>query len=89
MYADLVLYNGDFHTMDSRRPKAAAVAIRDGRFVAVADQGEDLRDLLAPHGQAVDLQGRTVTPGFVDAHIHFLSYGLSLQEIDLAAVPTL
>ncbi|RME50888.1 MAG: amidohydrolase, partial [Caldilineae bacterium] len=33
--------------------------------------------------------GRTVTPGFVDAHIHFLSYGLSLQEIDLAAVPTL
>ena len=37
----------------------------------------------------IDLGGRTVTPGFIEAHIHFLSYGLSLNRIDLMEVPCL
>jgi predicted amidohydrolase YtcJ len=88
MQATLVLYNGDVHTMDADTPCAQAIAITGNRVLAVGDDAE-VRALLAPNGEAVDLQGRTVTPGFTDSHLHFLSYGLSLKEIDLAEVPTL
>lgn len=86
--ADLVFYNGNIHTMDPARPQATAVAILGDRFVSVGADDE-MRGLLIPHGQAVDLRGQTVTPGFINAHIHILSYGLSLAEIDLANTPSL
>ena len=88
MQADLVLYNGDIHTMDAATPRAQAIAIAGNQVLAVGSDAE-IRALLAPKGQAVDLHGRTVVPGFTDAHLHFMSYGLSLKEIDLAKVPTL
>ncbi len=88
MQADLVLLNGNFHTMDRQRPRAAAAAIAGDRFLA-AGSNEEMQALLAPGGRVVNLRGATVVPGFIDAHIHFLSYGLSLQEIDLSGVATL
>ena len=88
MKADQVLLNGNIHTMDPQQPQASAVAIAGDRFLAVGSDAE-MRALLAPGGREVDLGGATVVPGFIDAHIHFLSYGLSLQEIDLSGAPTL
>ena len=88
MQADQVLLNGNIHTMDPQQPHASAVAIAGDRFLAVGSDAE-MRALLAPGGREVDLGGATVVPGFIDAHIHFLSYGLSLQEIDLSGAPTL
>ena len=88
MQADLVLFNGNIHTMDAGRPRVSAVAIAGDRFVATGSDSE-VRPLLAPGGRAVDLRGATVVPGFIDAHIHFLAYGLSLQQIDLSGVGTL
>lgn len=88
MQADLVLYNGDIHTMDAATPRAQAMAIAGNRVLAVGSDAE-IRALLAPKGEAIDLQGHTVVPGFTDAHTHFVSYGLSLKEIDLAEVPAL
>ena len=88
MQADVVLYNGDVHTMDAATPRARAIAIAGNRVLAVGSDAE-IRALLAPGGRAVDLLGRTVVPGFTDAHLHFMSYGLSLKQIDLAQVPTL
>ena len=88
MQADLILYNGNVHTLDSARPRGQAIAIAGDRIVAAGDNDE-IRALRAPTGKAVDLQGRTVVPGFTDAHLHFLSYGIGLQEIELAGVPTL
>lgn len=88
MIANLILINGNIHTMDRRRPRAAAVAIRGDRIVAVGGDAE-MRQLLAPGGRAVDLGGRTVAPGLIDAHLHFLSYGLSLAAIDLIGVSSL
>ena len=88
MQADLVLLDGKIHTMDARRPRASAVAIAGDRFLAVGSDRE-MQALLAPGGRVVELRGATVVPGFIDAHIHFLSYGLSLQEIDLSGVPSL
>jgi predicted amidohydrolase YtcJ len=88
MQATLVLYNGDIHTMDAAKPRGQAIAIAGDRVVAVGSNDE-VRALRAPAGKAIDLRGRTVVPGFTDAHLHFLSYGISLKEIDLAGVPTL
>ena len=82
----LILYNGRLHTMDRRQPHASALAIVGDRIVAVGD--DSLRKLAGATTQMIDLGGRTVTPGFIDAHLHFLAYGLSLREIDLINVPT-
>jgi len=88
MQADLALYNGDIHTMDAVTPRARAIAIAGNRVLAVGGDSE-IRALLAQKGRAIDLRGKTVTPGFTDAHLHFMSFGLSLTQIDLAGVPTL
>jgi len=88
MQADLVLYNGNICTMDAAVPRAQAVAIAGNRVLAVGSDAE-MRALLAPKGEVVDLRGRTVVPGFTDCHLHFMSYGLSMKRIDLAEVPTL
>ena len=87
MQADSVLYNGDIHTMDAARPSAQAIAINGNRVLATGNDDE-MRALLAPGGKAVDLLGRIVVPGFTDSHLHFMSYGLSLMQIDLAEVDT-
>jgi predicted amidohydrolase YtcJ len=88
MHADLVLTNGTIYTMDKRAPRAQALAIAGDRILAVGDNTE-MRGLLAPGGRVINLAGRTVTPGLIDAHLHFLSYGLSLQRIDLMEIPSL
>jgi hypothetical protein len=74
--------------MDSATPRAQAIAIAGNRVLAVGGDSE-MRALLDPEGVAINLNGRTVVPGFTDAHLHFMSYGLSLQQVDLAEVPTL
>ncbi|MCP4539000.1 MAG: amidohydrolase [Chloroflexi bacterium] len=88
MQADLILYNGNIHTMDDAAPHVQSVAITGNRVVAVGSDAE-MRRLRSPEGKEINLQGRTVAPGFIDAHLHFMSYGLSSKEIDLAKVPTL
>jgi predicted amidohydrolase YtcJ len=88
MQADLILYNGNIHTMNPAAPRSQAIAIAGDRVVAVGSN-DDIRALAAPPGKKLDLRGRTVMPGFTDAHLHFLSYGIGLQEIELAGVPTL
>ena len=88
MRANLVLYNGNIHTMDKRLPRCEAIAVADETILSIGSN-ETMRSLLKEGGRAVDLQGRTVVPGFIDAHLHFLSYGLSLREIDLMNVPSL
>lgn len=88
MNAELLLINGNFHTMDPARPRASAVAIRGDRFVAVGEADEILEQF-SPSAGVIDLGGETVVPGFIDAHIHFMSYGLNLKAIDLTSTPSL
>ncbi|MBV7336911.1 amidohydrolase [Chloroflexi bacterium TSY] len=88
MYADLVMTNGNIRTMDRKIPQVDALAISGSRILAMGGNAE-ISTLLKAGGRTIDLNGRLVLPGFIDAHIHFMSYGLSLQEIDLAGVPSL
>jgi predicted amidohydrolase YtcJ len=68
--ADLVLLNGKIFTADSAKPFVEAVAIRGERIIAVGTSAE-IEKLVGAKTRRVDLQGRVVTPGFNDAHIHF------------------
>lgn len=87
MPATLVLTNGRIYTVDPAQPQATAVAIQDGRFLAIGSDSE-MKALLGPDGEAVDLGGRFVTPGLVDAHVHFQHFALSLQNVDVEGAPT-
>lgn len=82
MIATLVLTGGSIYTQAPYRPKASAVAVRDGIVVATGSDDE-MRGLLANGGEHIDLGGRCVIPGLVDAHVHFQGFALSLRNVDL------
>src|SRR6201996_2107722 len=72
----LILLNGCFHTVDKSKPQASAVAIQDGKFLAVGDSDDVLRHRGA-NSQVIDLHGRTVVPGLNDSHLHLIRGGLN------------
>ncbi|MFQ5398235.1 MAG: amidohydrolase [Anaerolineae bacterium] len=82
MSAALVLTNGRIVTFDPGCPQVTAVAVQNGRILAIGDD-EAMKGLLGSDGEWVDLGGRTVTPGLVDAHVHFQGFALSLQRVNL------
>ncbi len=76
------LFEGaNIRTLDPSQPRAAALAVRDGRVVVAGDVA-DLRDAF-PHFARVGLDGCTVLPAFTDSHVHFAGFGLSLRRVDL------
>ncbi|MFQ5568925.1 MAG: amidohydrolase [Rhodothermales bacterium] len=75
---DLILHNGTIWTVDDAQPSAEAVAVRDGRFVAVGTD-DDVLNLAGPGTDIIDLEGNFVTPGFIDTHVHFASAARFLE----------
>ncbi|PID86194.1 MAG: amidohydrolase [Chloroflexi bacterium] len=82
MSATLVLTNGRFHTMDPANPTTTAIAIRHHRILATGTN-DAMKALLSKNGEWIDLNGRSVTPGLVDAHVHFQNFSLHLQRVQL------
>ena len=66
---DIVFLSGAFTTLDNTKPEVEAVAVRDGRFVAVGSNAE-VRAHAGDATRVVDLGGRRVVPGLIDAHCH-------------------
>jgi predicted amidohydrolase YtcJ len=85
--ADLVLLNATVHTLDARRPRAEAVAVRGNRIVALGTSAK-LQSYVGPRSRVMDLRGRTVVPGFDDAHAHFLGIGFARLDVDLVGTGT-
>lgn len=85
--ANLVLTNGKVYGLAGPRP-GTALAIQDDKIVAVGNDDE-MKALLADGGEWIDLGGRGVSAGLVDAHVHFQWFSLNLQRIDLYEVPSL
>src|SRR5207247_5000144 len=87
--ADVIVRNGRVATQDDRRSFAQAVAIGDGKFIAV---GTD-HDVLKRRGdstQVIDVGGRTVIPGLNDSHLHLIRGGLNYNmELRWDGVPSL
>jgi|AntRauTorcE11898_2_1112593.scaffolds.fasta_scaffold01888_8 predicted amidohydrolase YtcJ len=80
---ELLVHGGTVHTLDDDRTTVEAVLFRDGRVAAVGDTADV--EAAATHPETVDLDGRTVLPGFNDAHTHVFSVGIGLLETDLSA----
>src|SRR5437870_1013407 len=79
---DLILHNGHVATMNASEPVAEAVAISRGRFFAIG-KNTDVLNLAAPGVRKMDLAGKTVLPGFIDAHSHPADAGLMhLRMVD-------
>ena len=76
---DKLIVNANVITVDSRNPRAQAIAIKNGRFVAVG-RNEDVEHLVGPQTQVLNLGGKTVVPGFIDAHIHVMSTGCKVSS---------
>ncbi len=86
----LILYNGPIYTLDRQQLVARAVAIRDGRVVAVGSEGH-VRAVTASSGRSegINLQGRAVVPGLTDAHVHITFQGLASQEVRLGGAASI
>jgi predicted amidohydrolase YtcJ len=80
--ADLVFVNGAVSTVDAARTRARAVAVDDGRIVAVGTEAE-IREHVGPATDVIDLHGRMLLPGFQDAHVHPVFGGLDMLRCDL------
>ena len=82
--ADLLLRKGLFYTVTQQELIEGSLAVRDGRIVALGTELEVAR-LIGPETRILELDGRAVTPGLIDAHSHLLSLGRSLDQVDLVA----
>ena len=78
--------NGTVLTMDESDSIAEAISVREGRIEAVGSS-EDMLELAADNTQIIDLRGRTLMPGFVDAHGHFPGSGQTVFSADLNSPP--
>ncbi|HEU0036525.1 MAG TPA: amidohydrolase [Kofleriaceae bacterium] len=78
----LVLYNADVRTMDPAHPTATAVALAGDQIVAVGSDAE-VRALAASSTRQIDLAGKTVTPGLIDAHCHLYGLGLDRESVSV------
>ncbi|MYE35051.1 MAG: amidohydrolase family protein, partial [Gemmatimonadales bacterium] len=82
--ADLILVDGSVITLDAESRVAEAVAVRDEHVVAVGSTA-DVETLAGPETRRIDLAGRAVTPGLMDAHVHFANGGANrLYRLDLS-----
>ncbi|HET9248624.1 MAG TPA: amidohydrolase [Actinomycetota bacterium] len=81
--ADLALVNGRVYTVDAARRWASAVAVSQGRIVGVGTDA-DVRDLIGPGTEVVDLGRRMLVPGFQDAHVHPPSAGFEMLHCNLS-----
>ena len=79
---ELILFNAHIITIDDRRPRAQAVAIADGRILAVGNN-DKVRALATADTRKINLDGKTVVPGFIDAHTHPAVAGrMHLRQVD-------
>ncbi|MEU7500987.1 amidohydrolase [Streptomyces griseofuscus] len=84
--ADLVFTGGPVQTGSPARSRATTVAVRGERIVAVGH--DEVRELIGPRTEVVDLAGRLLVPGFQDAHAHPVGGGLEMGQCDLSGAAT-
>lgn len=80
---ELIISNGNVFTADPNRPRAEAIAIENGRFIAIGNNA-DILATAAPTTRVIDAGGRLITPGLIDAHVHL---GSALPLFPVASPP--
>lgn len=80
--ADMVLFNGNIYTLNDAQPKAEALAVTDGKIVYVGNN-VNANQWVADTTSIIDLEGKTLTPGFIEGHAHLMGIGENLLNLDL------
>lgn len=83
--ADLVVFNSNIITMDPKKPIASAIAVKSFKVLTIGDDDE-VMDLIPNAKRVMDLGGKTVVPGFIDAHTHLTSAGVKSAHVELGKV---
>jgi predicted amidohydrolase YtcJ len=86
--ADLVFKNGNVYTANDKAPQAQAIAIKGDRIVFVGANA-DVQRFVGPNTRVVDLQGKTVLPGFTDSHQHLSGVGQREMTLNLEGTTSL
>lgn len=86
--ATLAILNANVITLNPKQPKAEAIAIRNGKIMAVGSNKE-IRRYIHDKTKVVDAKNKTVVPGFVDCHVHMTGFGQFLQTLDLRNVKSI
>ena len=85
--ADLVVHNARIYTVNEQFEVAQAMAIKDGKIMAIGKEHEIMNKYRAD--ELMDAETRPIYPGFMDAHCHFFGSGLNSLAVDLSKVTTL
>ncbi|MFQ6082333.1 MAG: amidohydrolase [Candidatus Aminicenantia bacterium] len=81
--SDLILFNGRIRTMNKEPFWVEAIAIKGDKIISIGKSDEILSGFRGKTTKLINLEGKYAMPGFIDSHVHFLSGGLALLEIDL------
>ncbi|ABU59870.1 Amidohydrolase 3 [Roseiflexus castenholzii DSM 13941] len=84
----IILYNGPIYTLDPAHPRAQAVAIRNGRVIAVGSEGK-VRAAVTGRAEGINLNGRALIPALTDAHVHLIAHALARRNVRLDDAATL
>ncbi|MCU0288431.1 MAG: amidohydrolase family protein, partial [Acidobacteria bacterium] len=83
--ADLVLTGGNIITLDKFKASVEAVAIFQGRILAIGSR-EEIKAYISSSTQVINLEGKTAVPGLIESHGHFTSLGRSKMQLDLTKI---
>jgi hypothetical protein len=86
--ADVILIHGRIYTVNPQKPWAEALAIRDGKILAVGKEDE-ISHYRGASTKVIDANGRLVLPGFTDCHVHFMDGSFSLQQVNVESAKNL
>ena len=81
-FADLIIYGGTIYTVDSTNSKIESVAIKDGIIYETGDLNK-INSLRDQNTKIIDLDGKTMIPGFIEGHAHIMGTGYNLKNLDL------
>jgi predicted amidohydrolase YtcJ len=84
--ADLVLMNGTVFTADDSNPSATALAVKGNTITAVCLTNEEANRFVGENTHIIDLEGKFVTPGIIDGHVHFNRAGALINDANLMTV---
>lgn len=80
--ADMVIYGGTIYTVNDQQPTVEAVVVRGGKIEYTGTE-EEAREWIGDSTRVIDLQGKTMTPGFIEGHGHLMGVGYNELDIDL------
>jgi hypothetical protein len=84
-HADLIISGGNIYTVNDQQPTVEAVAIKDEKIIFAGSEAE-ARKFISDDTEILDLQGKTMTPGFIEGHGHIMGIGYAELNLDLMEV---